>query len=251
MKFTLARIISPTQSAIKKIDTENNDIEEKIIDIEQLDQEDIHTLFFHKENVNDELIDFLQKENKFYPCLTEEQLNLSSDFFTNLTTSRARDLFLGVYGKWIMVNNIFSIEDIFSITKYFKQLWQEDRHSFFEELWFFLRNNIGTSHLRIIFNDLLVNEEQESAKEKLGHSTILGEKKANIKSAGNPEEKLMESFKDQFHHHFEIQEYSSDAGELTITASVKKSPILIMARVFTLNHLQKALIKAVFTGLNQ
>ena len=150
--------------------------------------------------------------------------------------------------------NFSSIENLWVVTHHFRELWKKDRISFFEEFWYWIKRNLGTIELSIIFNDVISSEEKDENNEKkdrpkLTQSVISGSKKANFSQGTNKEKELMHSYGENFHDVFEVTEFNSLKGQFVATAQIERSPILLMARTVQLNQLQRTLMMSVFNGL--
>lgn len=244
MNFTLALIRSTQQAIIKKFDKTTQEINETIIDLDSIDDEEIHALFYLPSE--EEISLLMQKEAKFYPFIDAHKQGISEESFSALNFFTGSELFLNIYSQWILYNNVATIGEIFPTCSYLKDLWVNDRNSFLEELWFILKTNIGTSKLRIIFNDLA---EEKNDKNTLCHSSITGSKMPDFIPGGTAETEIMKNYENSFTSNFEIAEYDPSKGELVILATVDKSPLLIMANIFTFNKIQKALVKSIIDGL--
>ncbi|MFA7614752.1 MAG: hypothetical protein WCY48_11005, partial [Candidatus Caldatribacteriota bacterium] len=137
---------------------------------------------------------------------------------------------------------------------HFRELWQKDRLSFFEEFWYWMKRNLGAVDLSIIFNDVTSVEEKDDNNEKkerpkLTQSLISGTKKGHFLAGGAKEKELMSSYFNQSQQAFEVTEMNPEKGQFVATAQIEGSPVLMMARVPNLNQLQRTTIAAIFNGL--
>ncbi len=243
MKFTIALVATSEQVIINKMDRATQESSQAIVSIGEIEEENIHLLFFLADNPETQNI--LEKESKFYPCANGANYEITEESFNSMTVESAYELFIPIYSKWLLVNNVSLIEEMFPTASYLKDLWTNDRNSFFEELWFLLRSNLGTAQLRIIFNDLDQNEN----KDKLINSAVLGQKFPEIQPGGGAEKELMDNYLDSFSANFEIMEYNPEKGEMVASTSIDGSPILVIANLFVFNKLQKAILNSIFLGL--
>jgi hypothetical protein len=153
-----------------------------------------------------------------------------------------------------MHQNFSSLENVWTITNHFRDLWKKDRISFFEEFWYWMKRNLGATDLTIIFNDVISTEEKDENNEKkerpkLTQSLLSGAKKANFVQGGAKEKELMQTYLEKFHDIFEVTEFNAPKGQFVATAQVDRSPMIFMARTVQLNQLQRTLLAAIFNGL--
>jgi hypothetical protein len=128
------------------------------------------------------------------------------------------------------------------------KLYPNERTAFFEELWSLLKNNLGATDLKIIYNDIEM-AKKESEKNKLIRIKVEGKRNPNPVVGKEMEDKLMKHYENDFVQTFNVSEYNPHKGELVLTASINNSPVLVMARVNQLTRLQKALLNSLFEGL--
>ena len=151
--------------------------------------------------------------------------------------------------NWILQNNISLLEEIFKVRNHLLGLWPNDRSGFFEELWFILKSNLGASNLVLYYNDI-IKSKNENEKNKLIKVKVKGDRYPDLATCDEMDEHVLKSYEKDFGNIFDITDYNKEKGHLVICATVKKSPILIMANVYQLSSLQKALISSLFEGLN-
>jgi hypothetical protein len=140
------------------------------------------------------------------------------------------------------------------ITNHFRDLWKKDRISFFEELWYWMKRNLGAVDLSIIFNDVISTEEKDENNEKrerpkLTQAILSGTKKANFTTGSGKEKELMQTYLEKFHEVFEVTEFNPQKGQFVATAQIDRSPMILMARTAQLNQLQRTLLASLFNGL--
>lgn len=221
----------------------------KIIDFEEAKNETIQGLIFTEEVKSDDFLTGLESELKFYPIRSNKEFNLSSDDFERLTYDDAKAIFARMHDNWILQNNISLMEEIFKARNHLLGLYPNDRSGFFEELWFILKSNLGASNIKLIYNDM-IKGKNENEKNKLVKVKILGDRYPELNSVDEMDEVILKNYEKDMGNVFEITDYNKAKGQLVICASVKKSPVLIMANIYQLTRIQKAVLSSLFDGLN-
>jgi hypothetical protein len=254
MIISLGFIRSSSQVLIKELDWHQNSLESKIIDVTDLPDYNLQGLYIHDNEHFHSLVGLLEKEKAHYPILDAQDENLSLSSFENMPAQQFKDTYLKLLNRWTMHQNFNSIEHIWKVTNHFRELWKKDRLSFFEELWYWMKRNVGATDLTILFNDVVSTEEKDENNEKkerpkLTQSLLSGSKKANFQQGEAKEKELMQSYLDKFHEVFEVTEFNSAKGQFVATAQIERSPIIFMARTVQLNQLQRTLLAALFNGL--
>lgn len=252
MGIKIGYIKSTSQVIIKDLDTSNKTAESIIFDTVDLKEQDLSLLFFDQDDDLTELQSTFEQEGKFYPVSAGNSLGIEKEIFDDLNYDELIDVYARVNARWILNNNIRTIEQIYSLITYLKDLWVNDRNSFFEEFWFILKTNLATHDLTMIFNDL--KEPTEKQKEKgdkatLCNSFISGKKSPQLFDGTAKETKIMSDYEKDFDDIFTITEFDSSKGHLVATAKIDLSPILIMAKLNTFNQLQQSILIALFSGL--
>ena len=121
-------------------------------------------------------------------------------------------------------------------------------------MWFFIKTNLATLELTIVFNDLKEPTEKQvekGDKPKLCHSFVKGSKLPQIFDGTEAQDKLMSEYEREFTEAFNITEYNSELGQLVFCSSIEKSPILVMAELSSFNQVQKSVLISLFSGLHQ
>lgn len=252
MTIKVGFLKSESQTLVKSFDRGSKEVNSYTINSEEIKKEPLNLLFFQGEETAQELGQFIKDEHKFYPILDSSSVGLNIDSFDSLGVEGLNNVFEKINHRWLLSKNIQTVESMFTTITYLKDLWINDRNAFFEELWFAIRTNLGTTQLRIIFNDLKM--PTAAAKEKgekpvLCQSFVQGEKVPQIFEGTDAEEKLMKEYKNEFNEGFNITEYNSDSGQLVFCANIEKSPILVMAELSSLNQLQRSILAGFFNGL--
>ena len=249
MSITVGFIKSDSQINVLNIDPVTKNIGQKIVDAIELKDINFQLLITSESVQMDDLEESFSSEKKFYPIVSSQQFNLSNDEFSKLNFEELVELYQKVNSRWILSNNIKTVETMYPLITYLKDLWVNDRSAFFEELWFVLKTNLATSELTMVYHDVTGSEEEEKGKPQLINAAISGEKIPNIEPAKDSQDKLMEDYKHHFTEAFQITEFSPQKGELVATATINLSPILIMGRLSGLNQLQNSIITGIFAGL--
>ena len=224
------------------------------VDLVTLPDEEIDSLFYDQNDECQTLGNIIQKEDKFYPIIPLQTLGLSKENCESLEFAELAQSYEKATTRWVLQNNIKQIEQLYPTIKYLKDLWVKDRNSFFEELWFIVKSNLATTELNIIFHDLKEPSEKQAEKgEKpsLCYSYVKGNKLPHLFEGKESEEYLMKEYEAEFGQFFNITEYSSEKNQLIACAKIGLSPILIMARINSLNQLQQSVLIALFTGLQE
>lgn len=250
MQFNVGFIKSENQFLLKTFNTEADD-QGKILDLAEIKSADIQALFYESNLIeSEELKSALLEDSKYFPIRSSEEVDVNFDNFEKLDFSSAKTIFSKVHDNWLLQNNVTLVEELFKVINHLNGLWPNDRTTFFEELWFILKSNLGAKSLRIIFNDIQMGKK-EHEKNKLIQVKIEGDRVPNPVEGGELEAKIMKNYEKDFHQTFDVIEYDEQKGQLVMTGTIKKSPVVVMAEVYELNRMQKAIIGSLFEGLSQ
>lgn len=254
MIISVGFVRSSSQVLVRELDWTQNTIDSKLIDVTDLVDQNLQALFIDDNDHFNSLVGILEKEKNFYPILDARDESLSFGSFEALPAQQFRDLYMKIHSRWCMTQNFGTLENVWKVTNHFRDLWKNDRITFFEELWYWMKRNLGASDLSIVFNDVVHTEEKDENNEKkdrpkLVQSILSGTKKANFVQGGAKEKELMQTYVDKFHDLFEVTEFNPSKGQFVATAQVDRSPMIFMARTPQLNQLQRTLLAAVFNGL--
>lgn len=246
MEFSLAYVKNSSQFILKTFGNSEEESKGKIMNLEELKEKEISGIVFDSELKEcPETLAILQEHSKFLPIRSAEN---TADEFDTMNEENASMLLSKVQHSWVLKNNLVLLENLVETHKHLKELWPNDRTSFFEELWFLIKNNIGATNLRIVFNDLQ-KAKKEGERNKLIRVIVEGKRIPQPLPGGELADKLMENYEGAFTSTFEVVEYSQAQGELVFLSKINQSPVLFMASVPNLTALQKALLKALFDGL--
>jgi hypothetical protein len=248
MDFTLLYTKNAQQGVLRTFKP-NETITSKVIDLAEAKQFPIHGYIFSEDLKSDDFMAGLESEIKFYPIRSHTEFGLNLEKFEKLTYDDAKKIFDKMRENWILQNNISLIEEVFKVRNHLLGLWPNDRSGFFEELWFILKSNLGASNLKLIYNDM-IKSKNEHEKNKLVKVKVLGERYPELTSCDEMDEHILKSYEKEFGNIFEITDYNKEKGQLVICANIKKSPVLILANIYQLTRLQKALLSSLFEGLN-
>ncbi len=249
MQFSLAYVKSNQQFILQTFsqNVENNSI--KIMDLEFLKKESIQGIIVPNELLQDDtLFTTLTEECKFAPIKASEEIGLNSDSFEGLNYETAKSTYEGLVNNWTLQNNINLLDELFPVLTHLKGLFPNDRTAFFEELWFLLKTNLGAHNLKMIYNHMKKGKK-DGEKNQLIQVKIDGNRHPEPQPGDEFSSQLMSVYKNSFENIFEVADFDPHKGELVLTATINKSPVIIMANVTQFSRLQKSLIKAIFTGL--
>ena len=244
MDFSLAYVKSKKQFALKSF-TPSAPGSEKWIEWREIADHPVQAVIFSDELKSDaEFMDEIRQESRYLAVRSDTELAVSFEQFQNLDHAQAQNILRRIQRGQTLKFNMALLEDFFDILKHLKELYPDDRISFFEELWFVLKNNLGAKDLRLIYNDV-ANKEKSALVQVMVEGerhprSVSGEKFARI---------LMKEYHKYFGPHFEIIEYNDEQHQLAATATIDESPLIIMAQVLSISPLQKALLKSLFNGL--
>ena len=249
MQFNLAFIKNNNQFLLRNFCPAGED-RGKILGLEQLEDSSVQGLLYSStQNENEDLHSLIVDKNRFFPTRMTKEIEINYEQFESLRFDEAKKLFEGMRESWVLQNNVILLEEMFKVIPHLLAIWPNDRTTFFEELWNILKNNLATNELKIIFHGL-EKAKKENDRDKLVYVKIEGDRSPNPIEGGEIEEKIMKHYEENFKNGFEITEYNPDKGELVITANINKSPILIMAKIYGISRMQKAVIATLFDGLN-
>jgi hypothetical protein len=252
MSLKIGFIKSEAQIMIQTVDLANKSHKSIIIDMTDLKEQNLNLLFYSKNEDISSVEELINNEAKFYPVSPAESLGLEKSMFEDLNVEELIDLYTKVNARWILTNNVKTIEQLYSTITYLKDLFMNDRNSFFEELWFILKTNLATHELTIIFHDLkepTEKQKEKGAKNTLCYSYVKGKKTPQIFDGKEKETKIMQDYEKDFIDQFSITEYDSSRGHLIATGKIDLSPILLMAKLNTFNQLQQSILISIFSGL--
>ena len=251
MSITIGLLENIERASVFKLHLKDKSVEHISVDLQDLSQISFNLLVTNVEDDNafSALSSVLDQQKSYYPIVN---LKKSSSAEINLLKSKNGLDVLKFYenhsARPILLKNIESIEQICPFGWYLKDLWSSDRHTCLEELWYFIKTNLNTSFLRIIFNDIQT-EELEKNKPKLSHSSLQGEKSPDFIPGGDEEIYLMKEYENVFAAPINIQEYNPEKGELVCAALINNSPLIIMCRLYGFNYIQKAVLVSLMTGM--
>jgi hypothetical protein len=248
MQFSLAFTKNSEQAILKSFSLDEASTS-KIMNLDEIKNEKVQGLIYNHEINSEDFIAGLEAELKFYPIRSSQDFQLSSEKFENLSFDDAHKIFEKMRDNWILQNNLTLVEEIFKTRNHLLSLYPNDRSSFFEELWFILKSNLGSSDLKLIYNDL-IKAKNENEKNKLVKVKVQGTRFPEPVSCDEMDEKILKHYEKDFGNLFEITDYNKAKGQLVICASIKKSPVLIMAQVYQLSRIQKSVLSSLFEGLN-
>jgi hypothetical protein len=248
MEFTLLYTKNSQQAVLRTFNMDETP-KTKIIDLVEAQKYPIHGYIFDNEQKNEDFMNGLEQEIKFYPIRANTEFNQSFVDFENFSYEEGRKIFDKMRENWILQNNISLLEEVFKVRNHLLGLWPNDRSGFFEELWFILKSNLGANNLVLMYNDM-IKSKNENEKNKLVKVKVQGVRYPELVTCSEMDEHVLKSYEKDFGNIFDITDYNKEKGQLVICATIKKSPVLIMANIYQLTRLQKALLSSLFEGLN-
>lgn len=249
MAFKLAMTRNEEQVIVRTFE-DNKNPSSKIMDLPEVRSENVQGLIYLSSLKSEDLINQLESETKFYPIRSSDDVQISVDAFEKLTLEDAKKLFEKLHDPWVLQNNITTIEEMFRARTHLNNLWPNDRTGFFEEFWFLLRSQLGASEISIIYNDM-IKATKEGEKNRLIKVKVAGKRIPEPQNPDEGDELVYKNYEKEMTHVLEITEYNKEKGHLVMAGTLKKSPILMMAKIYKLTRLQKAILTSLIDGLNQ
>ena len=171
----------------------------------------------------------------------------------------------------IYIKNLETISHISERTHELANLWKKDRQEFFNHLAAWFENNLGASDLSIIYNDLKMPEKEDDKPELVKALIVKLEQSQEAESSDENEETeetesksetVWEKKELEEAHHQIFKEYEAtlklpprlleiSEASLTFGGSLTNSPFLLVCKFQTCGALQQALLKGLFSGLEQ
>lgn len=250
MNLSFGYIKNENQFLLKEFVSGTSDNKGKILDLEDLATTPVQAVIYPEElNQSQSLISVLSDVKKFAPIKSDKEIGFAIDQFESMNFEQMQTVFTKTRDNWVLNNNLSLMENLFATIDHMTTLLHADRTAFFEELWFILRSNLGTSSLTVIFNDLK-KATKEHEKDKLIRVKVEGEILPSPLPGDDFSDQVMKHYESSFHAGLEFVAFDTDKGELVATVTILKSPVLMMAKVASLTRLQKATLAALFDGIN-
>lgn len=244
--FKLAILKSPQQFILRSFRLDE-EAETKILNIEELANKSLQAILIGENLHRDELPE-LDQLHRTVPMRKLQDLGLTLNQMVEFSHEESLSLLKKIQTPWTLQNSIGLLEEFKTVSQHLRQLWPNDRVTFFEELWSILKTNWSPTELKIIFNDLAPSEK-ENEKNKLCRIMISGKRVGQPVPAGEIEEKIMDHYQGEFTRLFDVMDFNEQKGELVALATIQQSPVVIMAKVTQLNRLNKAVVQALIESL--
>ena len=245
MDFSLAYVKSKKQFILKNFTPSSPAIDDKWIDWKEISDHPVQAVIFSDELGSDqEFMNEVHRESRYLAMRSNADLRISFEEFQALDYSHAQKLLRQIQGGQVLKSNLSLLEEFFDILKHLKELYPDDRMSFFEELWFIVKNNLGAKDLKFIYNDV-----PDKEKSTLVQILVEGDRHPRSVSGERYPQTIMKEYRKHVGPHFEIIEYNEEQHQLSAIATINKSPLVLMAHVLSVSRLQKALLKSLFNGL--
>jgi hypothetical protein len=241
ISFKVALIKSNTQFILRTF--ENNECQTEIHNLEDISKKALAAIFFSP-SLSDEDLRGIAVELPNLPLRKLSDFGLTENQWVELPQAELEALTKRALAPWLLHNGISVLEELHPVLNHLKALWPNERTAFFEELWSHLKKLWGTQELKIIFNDLADKE-----RPKLVRAMVSGKRVGHPLPASEIEEKIMDHYQGEFSRPFDIIDFQEEKGELVALATIQQSPVIIMAKVFELSRLQKAISQALIEGL--
>lgn len=247
MQFSIGYLKSQNQAYVKSFGI--NESKAKIIDFSDLDSEPLKALVVPQELFNGQIMSELKDQTKYYPIVSSQDLGLNEDSFEALNDNEAKLVIDKTQYKWILENNLFLLEELFSVVSHLRSLIKENRVTFFEELWYILKTNLGAQDFKVIFNDINLRKE-EGKKNDLVTLKIEGQKTPNPSEAQEEDTFILENFKKSLSDDFQIIDFDSEKGKFMAGLNIIHSPCLFIGNISQFTPIQRGLITSLFKGIN-
>lgn len=163
-----------------------------------------------------------------------------------LEYSELRELLEYTFSHHLLKNNISLIENLVEKSKELRSLYDSKREDFFLNFWQLLKGNLGTLSLDIYFNT--INKKDEK---KLQLMKISGNNAHKFSPADENETKLFTEFNLKTGPFLHCHEFDAEKGELTLSAMIGGSSVLIMARVLNFTLSQQSILRGLLNGIAQ
>lgn len=236
MEFSLAYLKSPQQITVRNFTQGQDNSVDKVVDLEELDQLNLAAVYTE-----------VGQEMNGHDLLIKE-FSGNEEQFNSLDFESAKSLLMRDQASWLLQNNLNLLQKLIPYTDHLKALWANDRQAFMEELWHILKNNLGTRSLKIVFNSIK-KAQNENEKDQLIKAMTEGERKPQTTDQNTLGEALMKQYDYQLEGHFELAKHDQENGQIIFLATINKSPLILMAELYQFNPLQRALLTALFDGL--
>jgi hypothetical protein len=244
-QFHMAIINNVTQATIHTFSCDQELIETKIIDQSDLFLEPLSLVVLSNHVSLDQLECDLYNKSNHLPILAQQDIQESYSFdeLKNLVGQSSQN--------WSLKNNLSTIEEMPKLVSHLKDLWNQDRTSFFEELWFIIKKNFATEELKIIFHDLQEDEISENKKKpRLINMAISGFHRGEFIGDDPTNDFLMKNFGLNPVDSLELIEFDREKGNWLFVTHINLSPIVIWGRSLNLSLLSHSILKGIISGLN-
>ena len=245
MDFSLAYVKSKKQFVLKDFDPSSSTVRDRQMGWKEIADHPVQAIIFSDELSSDEeFMHEIRQEGRYVAVRSDTDIQVSFDQFQNLDHSQAQNLLRNIQGGEVLKSNLSLLEEFFDVLKHLKELYPDDRMSFFEELWFILKNNLGAKNLKLVYNDIF-----DKDKNTLVQVLVEGDRHPGSISGNKFAKTLMKEYRKHIGSCFEIIEYKEKQHQLSAVALIDKSPVVFMAQTLSVSRLQKALLKSLFHGL--
>ncbi len=257
--FQLAFCKNPDQVTLRSFSQDTNLQFEKEINFSEIEKFNPQLVIISEEmSQTDDQSYLFEKEIQFSAFETATNINLTYNQFIELDYPNAQAIFDESFSKWILLNNMALLENIFPKVNDLKDLHKNNYHTFLHDMWKLLRNNLGCQNLRIIFNDVTFfedndqdeNKEKKQKRSKLITRSLVGERSPEFEEENEAFTALHNKYIDVSVSDIDIIEHNQEMKELTMLISAFEKRYIVMANIPSLNMFQESLLIAFFKGLN-
>ena len=242
MEFSLAYIKNNQQFMLKSYTSAQEVAKASHLNIEELKNKTVQAIFVPSNLAeNEEIIANLNTESNHSPLRPIDTNTLNADQFDNMNSEEALKLFSATHSSWVLKNNLHLLENLADTVKHLKTLWPNDRTTFFEEIWYLLKKNLGAHELTIAYNHML-KAQKDGEKNKLVRVVVEGAKTPNPTENKELGEALFKNYEGKFNA--TVEKYEQSENQVVYLATINDSPIIIMAKIY--DHGQSRLLNSLF-----
>lgn len=250
MNINAGLLINPSQVKVFTYNLDSKDFSNIVVDIDSIVDQNLNYMVYDREEENIEtFLGTMEKLENSYPSISLNEAGINKEMFEQFQPSDFFEFSNNILNAWKVNNNLLTIEEMFPLRDHLRNLWVNDRNTFFEELWYMMKRNLATTELNIIFHDLIEGDAEKNEKNKLQVAYLKGDRTPNFNNAEEKEEAIFNTFKDKINNNFEINEYDAEKGRLVLLAKIDNSPIVMLANVTDASGLQLSILSGLFNGL--
>src|SRR5690554_8212672 len=111
---------------LKQMDYAEAEVKTLTLDTIEIKETPLNLLIHAGETPPEGLQSILADEEKFYPIVASSSLGLDAESFESLSSEELKGLLSRVGSRWVLANNIQTIEQIYGLVVYLRDLWTSD-----------------------------------------------------------------------------------------------------------------------------